>query len=346
MLARPPRVTCVNFEGRQLPLLAWPTHVVEREGSIFSGFLMPKVFPEQAVSLNDYFRQLITPRHLSDNERCLTSRLALCRSLAGIVADLHRQGHYVVDFKPENLLIFRKSCIPCFLDNDGFSIAGKGAQRFPAAAFTPEYACPELLSGSSSSAAGDEAQDRFALAVLLFQVMNYGIHPFQGVLRVATEDCETTLDSKIRGGLYAYGIDENPRVGPIPASNHECLPAATRHLFDRAFGADSPDTRPSAAQWRQHFNEYLTVSKPFAKCQRHPDSAMHIHFKEHPCAECRRMTLQVVVQANEDASFPDSTMAAPPAQSVSIERRRVPRALIGLFIVVTIALAWYFFVHH
>lgn len=344
MLARPPRVTSTNFEGARLPLLAWPTHVLEEEDSTFCGFLMPRVSAEQAVTLNDFLQQIWIPKNLSENERCLTSRLVVCRSLAGIVADLHAQGHFVVDVKPENLFIFRRSCIPCFLDNDGFSIAGESNTRFTAFAATPGYTCPELLSetthAATSSGTYDEPQDRFALAVLLFQLLNQGIHPFQGVLSEESDLADTTLDSNVVRGWYAYGLTSNQNVRPKPGSNHDCLPEETRALFDRAFDATSPDGRPSAMEWRKHLDDYLRVNKPFVRCKLHPESVLHIHFKGYPCVECRTSNLPVPAASTAQASA--APVTAPPA-SARTRRWPGPSRLVVIALLILITLAWYWF---
>jgi eukaryotic-like serine/threonine-protein kinase len=341
MLDLPPRLTSVSVGTTTIPLLAWPTHVLE-EDAAFSGFLMPRI---STMTFGRYLNELLNPNQLSTEQRCLPARLTLCRNLAGIVADLHAQKHFVVDFKPTNIYVFPESGIPCFLDNDGFSIAGKNGRRFTAKMVSANYICPELLNEASQTATGtgnyDRVQDEFALAVLLFQILNDGVHPYQGVIRDLNEPHDPTVDGRVSSGWYAYGLSAHPNQAPRPFSNHECIPKPTRTLFDRAFGVNgNVSARPTAAEWRDHFHEYLEVSKPFTRCEVEPESQMHIHFRDYPCAACRNgpLVLDELAVPALDESFP---LVMPPA---SRSRRRIlSRVVVILILTVTSYLVWYYF---
>ena len=286
MLGNPPKHRFHDHEGKRLPLLAWPKNVVEDQNRNFAGFLMPLVSDNKATRFTQYLIQIANPNSMSDRDRSLTNRLRLCRSLASIVAELHRLGHFVVDFKPENLRVFNGSGIPSLLDDDSFAIVDKHAQRFPASAYSPGYASPELLKSSSPEEIDNDAQDRFALAVLFFQVLNGGIHPFMGRLKVDDES-STTIDSRISLHLYPYGQNPDTRVDPLEYS-YQIACCWRRAFFDRAFGG-RPQDRPSASYWREHFDYIVQVSKPFERCAAFPESPVHIHFADLPCFECRRL---------------------------------------------------------
>ena len=333
MLGSPPRVVSITVDNVKLPLLAWPTHLIEQQDKSFAGFLMPLVADTHAVSLERYMREISIPKTLSDKERCLTTRLTLCRSLAGVVADLHHQGHYVVDFKPQNVRVFRGSCIPCFLDNDSFSIAGANQQRFSASAFTPEYTSAEF---TSTEAIVDDAQDRFALAVLIFQILNRSMHPFQGVLTSQPADGDRTVERNIARGYYAYGLTQNPDIAPMPGSDHDCLPHSMRLLFDRAFSAGAPGGRPSALEWSRYLEACLR-SKPtvFKKCEQQLESEMHIHFDGYPCPECRRQAVTVVPAAAPG----EPATVAPPVENAPPRRRRAMKVAVA--IVLLLIIAWF-----
>ena len=65
-------------------------------------------------------------------------------------------------------------------DCDGFSIQGEQA-RFPAEFVSEEYIYPEGMAQSCEDMG--EEQDKFALAVIIFKLLNNGIHPFSGVAK-------------------------------------------------------------------------------------------------------------------------------------------------------------------
>jgi len=305
MLARPPEKKSISAAGKELPLLAWPTHVLEDDAGRFTGFLMPKVMAklpqDEAVSLVTYMSRTEMAKALTNNDRSLPWRLLVCRNLAGVTADLHRQGHYVVDFKPQNIDVFKNTGIPCLLDTDSFSIAPLEGPRFPARMYTPEYACRELLENKvGPSGVADDLQDRFALAVLMFQLLNKGIHPFQGV--PVTEREHNTCEQAIRDGHYAYGLAANRDIGPMPGSDHDCLSRQTRALFDRAFQSDSPKLRPTAMEWKDHLERLRNTASEFAKCERKPDEVLHIHFAQLACPECRYEAQKKIPEQSSELS--------------------------------------------
>ena len=170
--------------------------------------------------------------------------MTVAHNLAASVASLHAAGHHVVDLKPANVHVYRDTQFVAILDCDGFSIGAEGGARFPAHQYTEGYMAPEAM--TQRPEALGEAQDRFALAVVLFQLLNRGLHPFQGVpapgANVPTTDAE-----RVAAGLYPYGPRASARLTPPPQSRYAFLDAGTRALFDGAFSG-RPEARPSAAR--------------------------------------------------------------------------------------------------
>lgn len=327
MLERPPATMSVVVNGLPLPLLAWPTHLLEHANGALAGYLMRKVDLARAARLSEYMRMGAHASSLSAEDRSLPRRLELCRNLAGIMADLHRQGHYIVDFKPQNIYVFRDTAIPCILDNDGFSIGTRGQLRFGAGMFTPEFASPELNSGGVAvNAVDDDLADRFSLALLIFTLLNNGIHPFQGVTSLDRE--QNTNEQSIRDGLYAYGLVNHPLIGPKPGSVHGSFPAALRRMFDRAFSA-TPSQRPTALDWRKYLDELKKTRDAFSRCEQWSQDVLHIHFAGVTCPECARMAQDAtvpVVAASEPRVGTEAEPAAAPAEAAaaSTPRRSTP----------------------
>jgi DNA-binding helix-hairpin-helix protein with protein kinase domain len=59
------------------------------------------------------------------------------------------------------------------------------------------------------------------LAVIIFRLLNNGLHPYQGV--DAKANLPGTLQERIFAGLYAYGKQRSLDADPAPASIHESL---------------------------------------------------------------------------------------------------------------------------
>ena len=133
-------------------------------------------------------------------------RILVCRNLAAIYKELHSKNYFVVDTKPANILTYKKIQGVCLLDCDNFKLAGTD---FNADMMTPEYTAPESMNMSKEKLGRE--QDIFAISVLFFQLLNNGIHPYQGVPKTAA-----TLDirARIMKNAYAYGEQKSKVQGP------------------------------------------------------------------------------------------------------------------------------------
>ena len=126
------------------------------------------------------------------------------------------------------------------------------------------------------------ATDRFALATIVFRLLNFGIHPYSGVAK-GDRRIPEELAARIRQHLYAYAFSAHPRLGPVPASTHHCLPPALRELFDRAFSAQTR-SRPSAADWIHALQAFARRDQAALV----PCDQGHLHFAQFPCPLCVR----------------------------------------------------------
>jgi hypothetical protein len=218
----------------------------------------------------------------------------------------------VVDLKPVNLRFYRDSLYIAMLDCDGFSIQGH-AERFPAEQFTADYLAPEFQ--RKGMPAGTEmAQDRFALAVVIFQLLNFGIHPYSG--RPGHAQAPTDIPGRIRDGYYAYGVQRHKGMAPNATSGHALMPPELRAMFDRAFSPSPRPQRPSAADWAQLLRAYAQRSGgKLAVCAVNPE---HQHFAGLGCAACARE--QVIAAAAQASVQRSSRLPAAAAQ----RRRTAP----------------------
>jgi len=159
------------------------------------------------------------------------------------------------------------------------------------------------------NASGEEAQDRFALAVIVFQLLNFGIHPFTG--RPANDRVPTDVPSRIAARLYAYGLKPNPQLSPTPSSGHAAMPADLRQLFDRAFEGTGV-ARPSPVEWGAALRPYAQrASLKLVKCT---SDGEHQHFAGLPCAACARAAL---ISRAKQAAPPASSTIAPATTAVA-----------------------------
>lgn len=273
MVRRPPKLPPIVEGGREFVQIAWPTAIVRDNTGGFLGFTMPAVDLKAATELENIL-QRVSRRSLGLPE-FYGGRVLLAANLAALMAELHSLAHYFIDMKPVNVRFYPGAWYLAILDTDGFSI--QGTQRWPAHQFSFEYIAPEAT-GKAPAQLGIE-QDLFALAVIIFRLLNNGVHPYQGIDRLG--NAPTALQDRIFAGLYAYGRTPSPHVAPARASIHDSLEDTTRGLFDRAFSGP-PASRPSAREWNEHLRKLIT-GNIFVRCTVRPNE--HGHFSK-GCGQC------------------------------------------------------------
>ena len=313
MLELSPELPDQVENGKRYVQIAWPQAAVFDGQGGFAGFVMPLLDMAQTAELEQIMQE--RQARAAGLPTGLGPKLTLAANLAAVIDALHQQQHYVVDLKPVNLRFYRDSLYIAMLDCDGFSIQGH-AERFPAEQFTADYLAPEFQ--RKGMPAGTElAQDRFALAVVIFQLLNFGIHPYSG--RPGNAQVATDIPGRIRDGCYAYGVKRHKQLAPNATSGHALMPPELRAMFDRAFSSSPQPQRPSAADWAQLLRGYAQRSG--AKLVVCTVNSEHQHFAGQGCAACARD--KVIVAAGQASVFAQQQILAqsqPPQRSV----RRTP----------------------
>ncbi len=295
MIGRPLNFAQTNHNGSIIPQVAWPQFLITDDAGSFKGFAMPSVDHSITVSLNSLFsHQTRSQRSLPDDIRF---RIYCSANLAKVTAALHRVGHYVIDMKHINIRVHPASTTVTLLDADGFSIQGQDGRRYPAQHISDEYMAPEAQRLSPDKLGVE--QDNFSIAVLIFQLLNNGIHPFQGVSKPG--QALTSNQERINAGMYAYGHIKDSRLSPTPTSVHEFFDATTRAMFDRAFKTGK---RPTAQEWERHLLNLLPRLK---KCGVNPN---HVDYGV-GCGQCA-VDAKIQARATGGMNAPTPRPPSPP----------------------------------
>lgn len=272
MLLNRPNFAPVVNEGVQFTQIAWPEAVLEDEKGFCVGYLMPLIKMNEAVSL-DHLMQKAIRKKLGLPEK-YAYRIFAAYNVASMVTSLHKCGHYIVDLKPSNVSVYKENMLVAMVDCDGFSIQGEKS-RYPAEFVSEEYIYPEGMDKSCEEMG--EEQDKFALAVIIFKLLNNGIHPFSGVPR--KNDSEMlTIQNRIEQYHYAYGLWPDSYQAPHPYSIHEYFDKGTLELFERAFTKGGE--RPSAYEWQEHLWKLMHSLK---QCKKNHN---HVYFTSKGCGLC------------------------------------------------------------
>ncbi len=169
-------------------------------------------------------------------------------NIASVIDSIHAKGYIVGDMNESNFFISSQA-LATIVDCDSMQVTtSSGVFRCTVA--KPEYMAPELQGANLSKEIRTQAQDNFALAVLLFHLLMEGFHPYSGRWNKAGE--APSIEERISRGDSPYG--SSSRISPSPgAPPFDILPTPIREFFVRAFyqGNRDPARRPVAWEWPQ-----------------------------------------------------------------------------------------------
>jgi DNA-binding helix-hairpin-helix protein with protein kinase domain len=227
---------------------AWPTDLAHDNTGTVCGFVMRKL--TGYVPLHMLFSPMDRKKLFPDKGYNFLVHVA--RNLSTAFFKLHEAGLVAGDVNEGNVLI-NSSGMVAFIDCDSFQV--KGADKyFFCEVGVPRYTPPELLSkGSFENIVRTVNTDSFSLAVLIFQLLFLGRHPFAGKNKLAADFDEETA---IRKHEFAYSLENKkkklyPPPDSFPITN---LSAELVTLLHRAF---EQDARPTPAEWAKALDAQL-----------------------------------------------------------------------------------------
>lgn len=272
MLQNRPNIPELNHKNKKYIQIAWPTALLEDTEGYCVGYLMPLIDTNEAISL-DHLMQKAVRQKLGITER-YKDRIVAAYNVTSVVAALHACGHYIVDLKPSNVSIYKKTMLVALFDCDGFSIKGENNSRYPAEYVSEEYIHPEGMQQTCEEMG--EEQDKFALAVIIFKFLNEGIHPFSGTPR--KNEQMLSIQERIAAYHYAYGIWPDIYQAPHPYSIHDYFDKTTMNMFERAF--TKGNERPTALEWQ---NQLEHIFNHLKTCKKNKN---HAYFTSKGCGLC------------------------------------------------------------
>jgi serine/threonine protein kinase len=234
--------------------LAWPEDLVYDPRGDLAGYAMPYI--RAAVPLLSVFNPRLRASVLPRFDRRYLHRTA--RNLCAAFGRLHAHGYVAGDINESNVLV-TPSALVTLIDTDSFQVEELCDGRWvlhTCPVGKPEYLPPELQGTSARRARRTPAQDDFALAVLIFQLLMEGNHPFRA--QWLGRGDPPALDARIASGAFPYTSSPRAPVGPprgAPDLNR--LHPHLAELFRRCFvdGHADPRLRPSAAAWEAALTE-------------------------------------------------------------------------------------------
>jgi len=256
---------------------AWPQNLLmdENTGDVV-GFLMPRIDGHREI------HRLYGPidRKTAFPDATWGFLVSAARNIAVAFETVHLHNHIIGDVNQGNVVVSRQATVQ-IIDCDSFQIRHLG-RTYPCRVGVPLFTPPELQGRRLSDIVRTPDHDRFGLAVLIFQLLFMGRHPYAGRHPERAIDVNTA----IKEGLFAFGAKAAAEGWePPPHSLRiEELSPRVAHRLERAFGPAAVDggPRPSAAEWRESLEQLDAAT---ITCSEDP---RHVHVRgTGPCPWCR-----------------------------------------------------------
>ena len=274
---RSKKITCMtNLKNeRLLKYTAWPTETVKDESGKVIGFLMPVANGKEVHILYSPKNRLNEFDHVS-----LPFLIHTAANIARAFAVVHDSGQVIGDVNHGNIVVLKDGTIK-LIDCDSFQI-GRNGHLFLCKVGVGTHQPPELQSKSLSHTIRTTNHDNFGLAIIIFQLLFMGRHPFSGQY-IGSGNIEMPIEKAIEHYLFAYGknakqrqIKQPPGTLPLDFYSKELA-----DLFEKAFSQSSTNNRPNAVEWIAALEK---LNKEFIRC---PINQAHTYDRAHDqCPWC------------------------------------------------------------
>ena len=227
------------------------------------GFLMPNV---RAKEIHELYS--LKSRRVHFPEATWQFLVHTAANVARAFYNLHKNQHVMGDVNHGNCVVLKDGTVK-LIDCDSYSIS-RGDFRYRCEVGVGTHLAPELQGVDLGEVERIPMHDNFGLAVIVFQLLFLGRHPFAGNY---LGDEDKSLEDCIRERRFAYGADAHRwRVKQPPGTLS--LFAVTPRLatmFERAFLTNE---RPEPREWIEALED---LSDSLKQCGLHIG---HFYFEE------------------------------------------------------------------
>ncbi|MFA4860673.1 helix-hairpin-helix domain-containing protein [Methanoregula sp.] len=260
-------VKCCNDELKAIS--AWPTDLIfsGHRGPI-CGFTMLKVSEYKPVHMvyGPSHRKQLFP----DANWQFLVRAA--KNLASAFSVIHQFGYVVGDVNEGNILVNHHACIR-LIDCDSFQVRGHDDKKFFCEVGVAQFTPPELQTLKDFKIERIPNHDNFGLAILIFQLLFMGRHPYSGVFHGSGD---MPIEKAIIEYRFAFSKTAHLKnISPPPNSvDLSIVPEELGSAFEQAFtevGVQRP-YRPSAKKWWELLND---LENRLKQCHLEP---MHVYY--------------------------------------------------------------------
>jgi len=275
MVANPPQDDTRRLSPPHVSI-AWPTDLLYDEQRRFVGYVMPRI--RQSPNIYEVFNPQLRVQKYPEFSWQYLHRTA--KNLAIALQALHARGYVMSDVNQKNVLVTVEALVT-LVDTDSFQVRDANGAVYRCPVGVPEYTPPELQGVQLDSIDRNPYHDAFGLAVMVFQLLMEGFHPFTGAPKDPTYSViggNLFLDC-IKRGIFPYSNNRD-FVPPPGAPDFTMLYPDLQQLFLRCFvdGHKNPSARPTALEWVEALNK---AENALVQCKKN-----HLHWYSNHLKEC------------------------------------------------------------
>ena len=230
--------------------VAFPINALRDQNGTFLGFSMKRV--AGFSNIHDLYGPGSRKTKFPTADFRFLVRAAI--NLAGAVSNVHASGCVIGDINHSGILVSNRALVT-LIDCDSFQFR-YGSKLFRCQVGVPEYTPTELQDKSFKDVDRTVNHDNFGLAVLIFQLLFLGRHPYSGKFQGSGD---MDIQRAIRERRYAYSNRRSetqmlpPPFVPLPGDFGNSI----RATFEQAFAKVSElgTRRPSASDWVARLSE-------------------------------------------------------------------------------------------
>jgi len=318
-------------------VVAWPAELINDDGGNLLGFIMPRMDFDEHIQRTYSYRHPTLEADEYKRFPSVESRIKIAMNLCSALNELHIKGYVFGDLNHHNVGVNYKTGQIYYMDCDSLHITTAIGDVFRTSVIMSGYLAPEIIRHCNNERSkGREynldkvslptftkESDLFCLAIHIFKLLMNGVSPFLGVKADAIGSTASPFVGNDAIERNAYVFREGNKPSAVFCLPPESLPFEVFTLFNRAFldGARVSYLRPSAADWYNALNRYLTYG--LVQCQREPKHQYYNQLQACPyCAADDRHRAEqegVPVQSFvcESASLPVLPIQQPYSQQQS-----------------------------
>lgn len=254
--------------GAQSSLVAFPLAIARGNDGKFAGFVMKRVDGHKPIF------ELYSPGARKKNFPRADFRF-LVRTAANVsraVASVHRTGCVIGDINHSGILVSDEAKV-ALIDADSFQITD-GADKYLCRVGVPEYTPPELQGKKFSTITRTANHDAFGLAVVIFQLLFMGRHPYIGSFAKG----DMPMERAIFENRFVYSLLRDVGMTRPPgAASLADFPPYVAEAFEQAFSPNA-ERRPSAEAW---INILVRLESAIVQC-----SNDNLHYYPQAAKDC------------------------------------------------------------